>query len=720
MTVTINTLGTNSRQIVIANETSATNIINAVNTCLTSLGWTLVDTVTSGSRGCLTTKVYSAPNADTYTTKYMIIRYDLPRQYWYVSCCEAWNTVTHVATNESWSGDCQILLPLQYGLTNFYIFATARYALFLGTVRNEPSAWQGVFEFEREDADDIANHDIPCFGWTSSLTIGEPYGSVNTTLTDTAASTNNGFVACGFAPPRTRNGLTGYNAAANFTIMTVIGSYPPPKAQFGADFTSTGSITQTINSHTGMLGGWGDNQQYVYDANKVLISNVKLAGYTSTYVVGRIYGLKVCQKLGAVLDTTVVPVDANLFYDSAGSNLTHYFLGINGGYNDKLAVGSNRLLKETLNLGTTYGTVYQSVVVGGRYLYFTTSTGLYKYDLLNNTISGNLGGVTAQYYTLKFDGGNYLYYTGATSAYTWRLNLSDDSVVQIVPSTSIYTANRILGIDDDNIWLYQASGSATQTVRRWSLASLTETSVYTGITSGAGTQLFINSSVGTYNGEIFLGTLWEGQASSCRIIKINAATGSIMYLTPTANMYWITTSVQYNVSITHAQPTFSDNRYVYFVNCSAYTTTTNGRNNARIIKIDTTNFTITSLETAGASAYDPGVSPNWFSNSNLYTLGSAELMAFAGMRTLRGWTSNLEALNFTISDPRVQTLPAFPANKNNTFDTADIWSGYPCTDQCNLYAFSPSSNVNKIMRYYGAMRNYNFNGAQSANILVAQ
>jgi hypothetical protein len=38
MTVTINTIGTYSRQIVISNEVGPTNIIAAVNTALTDLG----------------------------------------------------------------------------------------------------------------------------------------------------------------------------------------------------------------------------------------------------------------------------------------------------------------------------------------------------------------------------------------------------------------------------------------------------------------------------------------------------------------------------------------------------------------------------------------------------------------------------------------------------------------------------------------------------------
>jgi len=45
MSVTINNTGAHSRQIVINGEVGITNIVNGVNTALTTLGWTLIDTM---------------------------------------------------------------------------------------------------------------------------------------------------------------------------------------------------------------------------------------------------------------------------------------------------------------------------------------------------------------------------------------------------------------------------------------------------------------------------------------------------------------------------------------------------------------------------------------------------------------------------------------------------------------------------------------------------
>lgn len=93
----------------------------------------------------MVTKVYSAPNNDGDTTggpstKYMILRFDGPRQLWNVSCCEYWDAVSHTATNECFTNGKSVVLPLQYNYCWIYVFASPRYAAFTGVVLAEPSA----------------------------------------------------------------------------------------------------------------------------------------------------------------------------------------------------------------------------------------------------------------------------------------------------------------------------------------------------------------------------------------------------------------------------------------------------------------------------------------------------------------------------------------------------------------------------------------------------
>lgn len=697
MTVTINTLGTNSRQIVIANETSATNIINAVNTCLTSLGWTLVDTVTSGSRGLLTTKVYSAPNADTVTTKYMIIRYDLHRQYWFTSCAENWNTTTNTATNECWYGNRQILLPLQYSNCTLYVFATARYACFMGTVLNEPSSWQGVFEFEREAPEDIAAASIPCFGWTSSLTIGEPYGNIvvpvaGTTPGPGTTSNANGFVACGFAPPRTINSLTGTAAAANFIILTTIGSYPPPKGQIGVDFTN-GGVTQTINLHNAMLGSFGEGQSYVWNNTKTLISNIKLAGYSSNYVVGKIYGLKITTKLGNVLDTTVVPVDANLFYSATGSNTTHYLMGIHGGYTDKLATGSNRLQSQVTVSGTALGTPWQSVVVGGRFVYFTTSTGFHKFDAQTQGFTYNILPAAA-YYAVKFDGENSLYVTGATANTVYKVNLSNDTYVSLT-MTGSWSG---LAIDDDNLYVASVTTGTTIPVKRVSLSTFTEAETF-NITS-PGSNYITHLNTADYSGYLYAGCLYVTTASSNRITRVLVADGS-------QNTLSVTVSLAQPAGYAH--PIFYDSQFLWMI--SGTITASGSGTWMRTAQIRLSNFSLAAEPLVSATF---GAALEIGNNANLYTLGCFEPISYAGIMLIPAENA-ANCFRWVFSDPRVNVITAIPANYQ-TIDTNTL-TGQGATDGCNLYQFSGTTT---IIKYNGAFRNYNFNGAQSSNLLIAQ
>ena len=103
VTTTTYTVGANSKLLTISQEIGSTNIILAVDSAITGLGWTLYDTLGTTTYNPILTKVYQAINADGVTYKYLIIRWDTIKLRFYTSCCESWNTTTKTPTNESWT-----------------------------------------------------------------------------------------------------------------------------------------------------------------------------------------------------------------------------------------------------------------------------------------------------------------------------------------------------------------------------------------------------------------------------------------------------------------------------------------------------------------------------------------------------------------------------------------------------------------------------------------
>lgn len=510
MSVTINTPGSNSRQLVISGETSAANIITAVNTALTALGWTLIDTLTTGALNCMVTKVYSAPNADdptTPTTKYMILRFDAPKGLWYVSCAEYWNATTHVATNESFNNGRSFPLGMQYNNCTIYVFASARYAAFMSVIRSEAGPWQGVFEFEREAAEDTVAGGIPCFGWTSALTIGENYSADTTAMTGPRPHV--------FWVPRTKNGYTGWGACQQFVFNTAFGMFPP-----NASSITYGSAVASPGAHFGLLGAFGNSLSYVWDAGKKLIGTLKLAGSSTAYNTGRLFGMKVVPPTGAALDTVVVPVDASGFYSSSGTNTNHFLLPVSGGDMNTLAVGNNRLVA-TLYSGGPSQNVYDAVVIGGRFVYCAASSySIMKLDLDTSvwTTVYSGGGAT---YACQYDGAGYIYF--ATANGVTRLAVADDSL------THLAVTGGCLALTIDDTYLY-ASDRTTITTPKVEVINLstfvvdrTVTSAYTLSTAAA----FSDMDSADYNGFAYAHAATTGtNTADCRIWKMKGLDGT--------------------------------------------------------------------------------------------------------------------------------------------------------------------------------------------------
>ena len=79
VTTTSFTAAGNAKKISISNEigNGSTNIIAAVNSAITGLGWTSWDTIATTTYNPITTYVYQAPNADGITYKYFIIEHSV-------------------------------------------------------------------------------------------------------------------------------------------------------------------------------------------------------------------------------------------------------------------------------------------------------------------------------------------------------------------------------------------------------------------------------------------------------------------------------------------------------------------------------------------------------------------------------------------------------------------------------------------------------------------
>jgi hypothetical protein len=510
MSVTIYNTGNNSRQLVIKDEyhpALANGIIDKLTTAITQLGWTLFDTVTSGTNNCLVTKVFTAVCNDggSPSTKYMILRFDAPRQYFYMSCCESWNDTTHVATNECFTQYNGFPFPLQTGNYIIHVFATQRYCVIQPVLRGEPGIWQGIFEFERVAPDTASG--APCFGYTNAVIIGSPFYS-------TTANTFGGSIGIDSATsprnhnmpvwvPRLSSGETGL-AAAKLVTLTIGGqSFPPRLSGFLFNSNSHIAISNSTYSHLGqgIASIAGPNINYRANTLPRTILSPKFSITANNAVSGgRFYGMNISPNIGEMLDVTYIPINSNGFFSNSGSVSKHYVLGMTGGNDSSIANGAGRLKFDFIDHDPTSNAAvfYDAVVVRGRYIYLTcgnTTAGysiLKKYDLdLNKWQEISLPGVGD---SLIYDGGNNLYVS--TSLGITRFNVDNTAIVANLSlsaslpggaaamgicETYVYAMQRNLSLTNNNLAIVNSSFAAERYV----------TGISTGNTSGANSRYSI-------------------------------------------------------------------------------------------------------------------------------------------------------------------------------------------------------------------------------------
>lgn len=440
MTITVNNLGTYTRQLVISGETSISNIMTEVDNALVALGWTLYDTVTTGSNNAKVTKVYRVLNADATTYKYFGIYWKPCEGLFHTTSWESWNNSTHVGTNEVFTNMQSFPHGVQYSNCSIYIFASARWAVLYSTVRGEYGPWSGVFETEREATEDTAVLGVPCWFWTNSAIIGEAYTPITGYLTTTRDSW------C-FSPPRTADGFTFMNAAKNTGFVTPFGAFPPR--------VIIGSQSSGVSGHGDKLGGV--QASYAWDATKKPIHVLKAGASDRAVPTGRVFGAKAIAAVGDILDTVVLKTDANKHYDAAGSNTDHWVLPMHGGYWNATShggLGANKF--NITGYGSGFGTtdMYDGVLIKGKYVYVTYANGVQKIDLDADTNTPIFSGSTC--YGIAYDGGDYIYATTGTGIV--KIAVADDTYVQLTIGSGGCTA---IAIDEASIWVSDRTNSTT-------------------------------------------------------------------------------------------------------------------------------------------------------------------------------------------------------------------------------------------------------------------
>lgn len=373
MAVANTAYSTNSYKVTITNEFDSNTFIAGVNTAITTLGWSLFDSVNQTTYSPMVTRVYRVLNADATTYKYAILRYDTLLLRLNLSCAENWNTSSKVATNESWHNAG--LFYLGYDLRDCFMFvsATARHLILQSWIRNEPGLWAGVLEVERVAGEDIAQNNAPCFFYTNSLMFGTPWGQ----------TANNATSRYMMAFPRTADNQTGAFAAKNYAPVTTRGMYPPyyPSANTGNTGANSVIIVSThdgnalhLGSFYNTLGTWG------WDPSKAVVSPITVDNIYKSMPFGRVYNAGITRPLGTqTLDSTYLNADATGGWPaSTGSNTEFLMFALNGGSETEYTNTVGRL---SVTWSNNISQVYGSVAVVGNTVWAASNTGIWTWNM---------------------------------------------------------------------------------------------------------------------------------------------------------------------------------------------------------------------------------------------------------------------------------------------------------------------------------------------------
>ena len=419
---------TNSYRVIVTNELDSNTIIAGVNTAITTLGWSLYDTVAQTEYSPMATYVYRVLNADSTTYKYAILRWNTLLLNFNLSACEDWNTTTNVPTNESWHNAGMFYQG--YDLKDCVIFvgATARHLIVQPFIRNEPGLWSAILEFERVAAEDLSQNSAPCFAYTNSLMFGTPWGQ-------TANNVPSRYM---MAFPRTPDNQTGAYAARVYAPVTTRGMYPPYYPSANTGNTGANSVI-IVNTHDGnalhlgsfynTLGTWG------WDPAKAVVSPVTVDHIYKSMPFGRIYNAGITKPVGSQsLDSTYINADSTGGWPtSTGSNTEFLSFALNGGSETEYA---NTLGRLSVSWSNNASIVYGAVLAIGNTVWAAANNGVWTWDM-------NAGANTAAIQrVVRTDGVVDIMFDGLRSVY----GTTSNGIIQI--DTETYATNVNIAASD--------------------------------------------------------------------------------------------------------------------------------------------------------------------------------------------------------------------------------------------------------------------------------
>ena len=345
MAVTNTQFANNTYKVTISGELSGSNnVIAGVNTAITTLGWSLWDAIDQTTYSPMATRVYRRLNADGTTYKYVILKYDTLRLKINLSCAEAFDTTTHVATNESWHNDGCFYHGYDLRYSFIIVNATERHLLLQTYILNEPGHWAGIFETERVAGEDIASNTAPCFFYTNSLMFGTPFGIESTRTSNTS------MIMMAF--PRTPDGQVNEFAASVYSPTTSRGMWPPYYPSGNTGNVGMNSVFTTVNTDLNALhlGSWWLNigsgaynisssaaistqgGVWGWDGTELPMSPVSIDAIRKHMPFGRVYDMGITRPIGGQLDTTYFTANtAGGWPDNTGSNTEFLLMPLNGG-----------------------------------------------------------------------------------------------------------------------------------------------------------------------------------------------------------------------------------------------------------------------------------------------------------------------------------------------------------------------------------------------------
>lgn len=485
MAVTNTQFANNTYKVAISNElTGSNNVIAGVNTAITTLGWSLWDAIDQTTYSPMVTRVYRRLNADGTTYKYVILRYDTLRLRINLSCAEAFDQTTHVATNESWHSDGCFYHGYDLRYSFIIVNATERHLLLQTYILNEPGHWAGIFEAERVAGEDIASNTAPNFFYTNSLMFGTPFGIDNNRVSNTS------FVMMAF--PRTPDGQVNEFAASVYSPTTSRGMWPPYYPSGNTGNIGMNSVFTTVNTDMNNLhlGSWWLNigsgainlstssaitqgGTWGWDATELPISPVSIDATRKHMPFGRVYDMGITKPIGGQLDTTYFTANtAGGWPDNSGSNTEFLLMPLNGGfeqwYSNNYVSVTGGLMPPPLTVANAgirvswsnnNNVVYSTLTSVGNNIWAAANNGIWVWNQNAGT------NTTANLVWFSSNGVLDLMYDGARSVYgTTNVGLiqidTETFATNTITSSNMINQGGCSYLNMDNLFIYAVNRTA--------------------------------------------------------------------------------------------------------------------------------------------------------------------------------------------------------------------------------------------------------------------